>query len=230
MGALGPGDVFGSCVRQDTGRSAVVVDDERCPLVPRTLLQVQAASALVGPDEGLDELVCRVGEDLGRCSGLGDDSTLLEDDHLVGEGERLVDVVGDEDDGLAELALQAVELGLQIGADDRVDGTEGLVHQQDVRVARQCAGDADALLLAAGELSGVALRERAVQAHLVQELERLGAGLRLGHALEHGDRRDVVDDAAVRQEAGGLQDVADASAQLHLVLRRDVDVIDEDLA
>ena len=39
--------------------------------------------------------------------------------------------------GLAELALQAQQLLLQLGADDRVDGAERLVHQQDVRVDRE---------------------------------------------------------------------------------------------
>jgi hypothetical protein len=85
---------------------------------------------------------------------------LFEDDDLVAQQERLVDVVRDEDDGLVEVALQADGLGLQFLADDRVDGAERLVHQQDVGVGGETAGDADALLLPAGELARVAVGER----------------------------------------------------------------------
>jgi hypothetical protein len=72
---------------------------------------------------------------------------LFEDDDLVAQQERLVDVVRHEDDGLVEVALQADGLGLQFAAHDRVDGAERLVHQQDVGVGGEPAGDADALLL-----------------------------------------------------------------------------------
>lgn len=57
--------------------------------------------------------------------------------------------MGDEDDRLVELALQAQRLALEVGAHERVDGAERLVHQQDVRVDGEAARDADALLLAA---------------------------------------------------------------------------------
>ena len=68
--------------------------------------QVQGALAAVGPDEVRDELVGRVREDLGRRRGLRDLAAALHDHDLVAEQERLVDVVGHEHDGLAELALQ----------------------------------------------------------------------------------------------------------------------------
>ena len=42
--------------------------------------------------------------------------------HLVAELDGLVDVVGDEEDRLAELGLQAEELVLELLADDGVDG------------------------------------------------------------------------------------------------------------
>ena len=65
--------------------------------------------------------------------------------------------MGDEDDGLADLGLEAEELVLQALAGDRVDGAERLVHEHQRRVGGQGAGHADALALAAGELAGVAL-------------------------------------------------------------------------
>jgi hypothetical protein len=61
--------------------------------------------------------------------------------------------VGDEDDRLADLGLQAQELVLQARAGDRVDGAEGLVHQHQRRIGSQRARDADALALAAAELA-----------------------------------------------------------------------------
>ena len=72
---------------------------------------------------------------------------------------RLVDVVGDQQHGLAELALQPQELVLQPAADHRVDRAERLVHQQHGRVGGQGPGHADPLTLAAGELVRVAVGE-----------------------------------------------------------------------
>ena len=67
----------------------------------------------------------------------------------VAELEGLVQVVGDEDDGLAHLLLQVDEFVLHVAADEGVKGAEGLVHEQDVRRQRQGAGQAHALLHAA---------------------------------------------------------------------------------
>ncbi len=66
----------------------------------------------------------------------------------VTEPHRLVDVVGDEEDGLAEFALDPQELLLQLLAHHRVQGRERLVHEHHRRVGRECPGHADALLLA----------------------------------------------------------------------------------
>ena len=120
-----------------------------------------AAEAAVAAHEVGDELVGGVVEEVLRGAELGEVAALAEDRHLVAELDRLVDVVGDERDGLAELGLQPQELLLQPVADDRVDGAERLVHQHHRRVGGQRAGDADALLLAAGELGGVAGGHRA---------------------------------------------------------------------
>ena len=76
--------------------------------------------------------------------------------HPVAHPDRLVDVVGHQHHGLAELGLEPAELVLQPAADDRVDGAERLVHQQHGRVRGERAGDADALALTTGELVRVA--------------------------------------------------------------------------
>ena len=57
--------------------------------------------------------------------------------------------------GLVQLALEPQELLLQLGAHDRIDGAERLVHQQHRRIGGEGAGHADALLLAARQLRRV---------------------------------------------------------------------------
>ena len=80
--------------------------------------------------------------------------------------------MGDEEDRLADLRLQAQELVLQALAVDRVDRAEGLVHQHHRRVGGERPRDADPLLLAAGELRRVAVAELGVEP---DQLEQLGA-------------------------------------------------------
>ncbi len=76
------------------------------------------------------------------------------DDDAVGEEHRLVDVVGDEDDGLALGLPQRQQLELQPLAGQRVERAERLVHEQDERVGGQRAGDRHALAHAARDAVG----------------------------------------------------------------------------
>ena len=96
----------------------------------------------------------------GRRVELREHAALVEDGDAVAELHRLLDVVGDEHDRLAHLALEAQELVLEPRARDRVDGAERLVHQQHRRVGAQGAGHADPLALAARQLRRVAVAER----------------------------------------------------------------------
>ena len=124
-----------------------------------------------GAHEVGHEVVGRAGED--RLGGvvLRDLRALLEDQDPVAELDRLVDVVGDADDRLAQLALDREQLVLQPLAGDRVDGAERLVHQDHRRVGGEATGDPDALLLAAGELAGVAVAVLArVEADQLEQL------------------------------------------------------------
>ena len=65
---------------------------------------------------------------------------------------RLVDRMGDEQDGGAGLLPDAAQLLVQPVARDLVERAERLVHQQQPRAAEQRAGDRDALAHAAGQL------------------------------------------------------------------------------
>ena len=129
----------------------------------RRVEELQASIATVGADEARDELVGRVRQHESGVRVLQEGTAAAEHRHLVAELDRLVDVVGDEHDGLAEFALQPQDFGLQILAHHRVDGTERLVHQQDRRVGGQCPRHADALLLAAGQLCRVPVGELRVE-------------------------------------------------------------------
>ena len=50
--------------------------------------------------------------------------------------------------------LQPLEFGVQLGLRDRIERAERLVHQQQLRIGRQRARQADALTLATGQLIG----------------------------------------------------------------------------
>ena len=176
--------------------------------------------AAVAPDEAGHEVVRGVGEQLARWRELRQHAAHPHHGDLVAEADGLVDVVGDEQDRLAQVALQAQQLVLQVDAHDGVDRGERLVHQQHRGVAGQRAGHADALLLPAGELRGVALRERRVEADALEHLGGPRPRLTPRQALQHGHGGDVVDHAAVREEPGVLDDVADAAAQQRRVGRR----------
>src|SRR3546814_17489905 len=80
---------------------------------------------------------------------------VLHDGDAVGQADRFVEVVGDEDDGFAQHRLQAQELVLHLAADQRVERRERLVEEPDLRPHRQRAGDADEMLLAARQTARI---------------------------------------------------------------------------
>ena len=67
----------------------------------------------------------------------------------IRDARRLLHVVRDDDDRIR--ALQLVDQLLDALRGDRVERRRRLVHQQDLRLDRQRAGDAQPLLLAARE-------------------------------------------------------------------------------
>ena len=74
------------------------------------------------------------------------------------------EVVGDEEVGQAELLLQLLQQVDDLRLDRHVERRHRLVADDEVRLDRERAGDADALALAAGELVRVAVGEVRVQA------------------------------------------------------------------
>ena len=124
----------------------------------------------VGADEVLDERVGRRHEKLGRGRVLGELAALLEDRDAVAHLDRLVDVVGDEEDRLLHLGLEAQELVLEALAVDGVDRAERLVHQHHAGVRGERARDAHPLLLTAGELRRIAVAKLGVEADEADQL------------------------------------------------------------
>src|SRR5215211_6098061 len=92
-----------------------------------------------------------------------------EHDDPVRQVDRLVDVVGHEQHGHAELLADAQHEVLQVAARLRVDGRERLVHQQDLGLVGERPRDRHPLLHAARQLPRVAVDE----ARKADRLDRL---------------------------------------------------------
>ena len=143
-----------------------------------------------------------------------DELAAVHDGDVVAETDRLLHVVGDEDDRRRKLALDRLEVVLRLAADQRIEGAERLVHQQQSRLGGERARDADALLLAAGQLVRTALREgRRIELEKMEQLldPRGDAAAVPAEQRRHG--RDVLRHGAMREEAVVLDHVTDAPAQ-----------------
>src|ERR1039458_9296418 len=91
------------------------------------------------------------------------------------EHQRLANVVGDEKRGLAEGSLQSSEALLHLEPRHRVERRERFIEQQQRRIRRQRARDANALFFASGKLSWIARSiYRRGQAHGFKQLRRAG--------------------------------------------------------
>src|SRR5258706_14375015 len=95
-----------------------------------------------------------------------------EDKNAVAEAHGLACVVGHEKNGQRARAPQADELLVQEVARDRVDRTERLVPEQDVRVLSQRPRERHALLHPSGQLVRPPALE-AVQGHALEQIVRL---------------------------------------------------------
>ena len=120
-----------------------------------------------------------------------------EHNHAVGQIDRLLDVVGNEDHRLARFVPKRLQFFLHQLAVLRIERAERLVHQQNARVEGQGASNGDALLHAAGELGRIViakLREPDFGEQLLRNGALLGAALALhleapGNVAKHGAPR-----------------------------------------
>ncbi len=97
--------------------------------------------------------------------------------------DRLVEIVGDEQDRLAGLGMDAQQFPLQDFAGLGVQRAERLVHQEHGGIDGERAGEPDALLHAAGQFMGKLARRDREADQRQQPLRRLPARRRR-HALQ----------------------------------------------
>ena len=143
----------------------------------------------------------------------------------VGHGHRLLLVVGDVDEGQADLLLDPFQLDLHLPAQLEVERPEGLVEQEDIGPVDDGPGQGDALLHPAGELAGL-LAGRVSELDEVERSDRLGLPVPVPAPTQA--ERDVVEDVEVREERVVLEDGVDVAL---VGLRvRDVPVADRDRA
>ena len=156
--------------------------------------------------------------DLGRDpAGIG-----RQDEDAVAHQHRLLDVVGDHQDRLdrdAALLPQVEQVGAQRLGGQHVEGRERLVHQQDLRLDDQRAGEADALAHAARQLLRIGGFE-AVEADEVDRLQRPLARLVERHALRPRADLDVVEHGQPGKQREALEHHRDAFGRAVDHLRR----------
>src|SRR3954453_15557430 len=171
-----------------------------------------AGRAVDPPQELADERGGRVVVDLRRPAHLLDPARPHDDDP-VGELERLLLVVGDEDGGQAHPLVQLPQPAPQLLPDLGVQRAERLVEQQHPGLDRERPGQRYALALAARELGRVAVRV-APEPDQLEQLGHAPGDLRLGRAfaarLHPEPEGHVLGDAHVAEEGVVLEDEADA--------------------
>lgn len=123
----------------------------------------------------------------------------------VGQNERLLLIVCDEDHRGAELALQALELPAHPHAQRRVEVRERLVKQAELWLDDERAGECHALLLAARELADARVLALG-KANETQVPAALFLCLRAGIAVEFEPVGHVLQHAHVREQTVGLED------------------------
>ena len=108
--------------------------------------------------EGHDELARRLVVELPRAADLFEPA-VVDDGDLVGDLHRLVLVVRHEDRRDVHDVVKLAQPLAKLGADARVEGAEGLVEEQHLRLRCERAREPHPLPLSSGELCGVAVPE-----------------------------------------------------------------------
>ena len=151
--------------------------------------------------------------ELGRCA-VEDDRSPDEDDPLD-EAFDGPELVGDVDDGHAEIRVQLIEQRGQGLLRLRIDACGRLVQNEERRAARKCLRDEGTLLHAAGERPDGNIRS----SRQTDALDRLGDELAItpAHRLEQAARQPTGgDDLAYRRwgvtaELGALREIPEGA-------------------
>ncbi len=111
-------------------------------------------------------------------------------DQISGEEYGFFDVMGNQEHRLGRAAPDLQQQLLHLFAGEGIEGAEGFVHQQHTRVCRQGARQADASLLAAGELPDTAAVETR-QVHQREHFPGTYFTLGLGYAGQFEAEADI---------------------------------------
>src|SRR5690606_7280208 len=159
------------------------------------------------------------------------DPALAHDAETVGQFQRFLLVVGDEDGGVAGALVDFAQPFAQFTPHLGIERAEGLVEEENARFDGQGLGQRHALALAAGQLVGIAPFEPG-QLHQVEQFEGAAAdfaGRRAGRTRAHLEPEgDVFQDRHVAEQGIVLEHEADI-ALLH-ALFGGVLVAEEDAA
>ncbi len=158
---------------------------------------------------GGDGLVHGGAEDLGGGGDLAD-GAVDQDDDLVAKAQRLIAVVSDKDGGHAKAADDGGEIIDEGGPGGSIERREGLIQQEHLRLQSECAGQADAARLAAGQPAGVSLGQMP-DAEAIEPAEGAFASQAAGNAAEPLPDLHVVKHAA-REQQGVLKGGGQAAA------------------
>ncbi len=185
----------------------------------RLIAPARATVAEDGAQEGARPLLLGVGEQhVGRA--LLPDLPPVEEADAVGDFAGKAHLVGHQQHGQVVLLGELADDVQDLADEFRVEGRGGLVEQHDLGAHGQRPGDADALLLAAGELCRELVRlvlEPDQRQQLLRPLARL-----LLRQLEHGGWRlgDVAHHRHVREQVELLKHHAEQRAPVAQVLLR----------
>ena len=162
-----------------------------------------------------------------------DDAATLHDRDAVADAHGFVEIVGDEDDRAAMVFLEGQKFVLHFGADQRVEGRKGLVHQENRRIVGERTGKAHALLHAARQFVRI-VPAIGAEPDLCQRVLSPCVPLLGRHAGQFQPEGGVLKNRHMRHEREGLEHHGDMLTakrhQLRLAHGGDVLAADDDLA
>ncbi len=160
---------------------------QRPPALEVVAVSAIAADASVLADLELDHVMASQPVDKVGGSAFGDDFSVIDDGQPVAEAFGLVHVVRGEQDS-ATFFLEGADDVPELAAALGIESGGGLVEKKNARIADQCGGDGQALLLAAGKFAdpGVGFLGE------LEFFEDVGGGARF--AVEAGEEFDGLAD------------------------------------
>ena len=176
----------------------------------RHSLANDAGDQIALAQEGRGVGSARCGVDRARAAALLH-LAVAKQNYAIGDGQRLALVVGDEDEGDADFALQQLQLALHFQAQVGVERGERFIEQQQTGPVDQRPGQRHTLLLSSADLPGKVPGE-AFHADFFQGLVDPRGHLSAGTAPHPQAIGHVVKDAHVGKKRVALEDGMDGTA------------------